>query len=95
MDTADILKLIEVKIATNPLWAEAFAQLDEMDDIGQNAIVWWMGNDITKSKQWDENLISIADKLELMGKEALQRTKERQEQKSQRRRERAAAVNEL
>jgi hypothetical protein len=93
MNTKNIIDLIETRMATSELWAEAFAQLDAMEDIGQNSIVWWMRTDIEESKQWDENLASIADKLELMGEEAIQRARERQERKALRRRSHAAPVS--
>ena len=82
MDADDIIKLIEAKISASELWAEAFAELDELDEISGNAIVAWMREDIRQSGKWDARLAKDAALLEIYGESAARKTREREDKKA-------------
>ena len=68
----EILALIQRKIETDEMWAEAFGKLAGLEPPTQNAIVYWMLDDINKSIQWDETLERTADELAAWMEEARQ-----------------------
>ena len=86
----EILMFIKKKLATNELWVEAFAELATLDEISQDAIVYWMLEDIKQDKQWDETLERTADKLAVLAEKAVQEVRERDAKKPERRRQKAA-----
>ena len=86
----EILMFIKKKLATNELWVEAFAELATLDEISQDAIVYWMLEDIKQDKQWDETLERTADKLAVLAEKAVQEVRERDAKKAERRRQKAA-----
>ena len=66
----EILAFIQRKIETDEMWAEAFGKLAGLETPTQNAVVYWMLDDINKSIQWDETLERTADKLAAWMEEA-------------------------
>ena len=66
----EILAFIQRKMETDEMWAEAFGKLAGLESPTQNAIVYWMLDDINKSIQWDETLERTADKLAAWMEEA-------------------------
>ena len=85
----EILAFIQRKIETDEMWAEAFGKLAGLEAPTQNAIVYWMLDDINKSIQWDETLERTADKLAVVAEEAVRELRERDAQKAARRNQNA------
>ena len=85
----EILAFIQRKIETDEMWAEAFGKLAGLEAPTQNAIVYWMLDDINKSIQWDETLERTADELAVVAEEAVRKLRERDAQKAARRNQKA------
>ena len=81
----EILAFIQRKMETDEMWAEAFGKLAGLEPVTQNAIVYWMLDDINKSIQWDETLERTADKLAAIAEQAVQELRERDARKAARR----------
>ena len=91
----EILAFIQRKIETDEMWAEAFGKLAGLEPVTQNAIVYWMLDDINKSIQWDETLERTADKLAAVAEQARREheayLKAKAERRAQRRKANQAA----
>ena len=85
----EILAFIQRKMETDEMWAEAFGNLAGLEPPTQNAIVYWMLDDINKSIQWDETLERTADKLAVVAEEAVRELRERDARKDARRNSKA------
>lgn len=85
----EILAFIQRKIETDEMWAEAFGKLAGLEPPTQNAVVYWMLDDINNSIQWDETLERTADKLAVVAEEAVRKLRERDAQKAARRNRKA------
>ena len=85
----EILALIQRKIETDAMWAEAFGKLAGLEASTQNAIVYWMLDDINKSIQWDETLERTADQLAVVAEESVRKLRERDARKTARRNSKA------
>ena len=72
----EILKLIEKKIDTDEMWAEAFGKLITLDEPDQNGAVWDMLESIKDSMRWDESFAGSQELLAEMGEGALKDYKE-------------------
>lgn len=81
----EILAFIQRKIETDEMWAEAFGKLAGLEPPTQNAIVYWMLDDINKSIQWDETLERTADELAVVAEESVRKLRERDARKTARR----------
>lgn len=87
----EILAFIQQKIENDAMWAEAFGKLAGLEAATQNAIVYWMLDDINKSIQWDETLERTADKLAVWMEEARQEHEAYLKAKAERRAKRREA----
>ena len=85
----EILAFIQRKMETDEMWAEAFGKLAGLEAPTQNAIVYWMLDDINKSIQWDETLERTADKLAVVAEQAVRELRERDARKAARRNQNA------
>ena len=85
----EILAFIQRKMETDEMWAEAFGKLAGLEAPTQNAIVYWMLDDINKSIQWDETLERTADKLAVVAEESVRKLRERDARKTARRNSKA------
>lgn len=81
----EILAFIQRKIETDEMWAEAFGKLAGLEAPTQNAVVYWMLDDINQSIQWDETLELTADQLAVVADEAVRELRERDARKTARR----------